>query len=239
MTDLSDSADEIAALRADNARLRRLLDEAGMGDSLRHAFRDTVALIRTILRQTAETAADAQSYAAHLEGRLDAIVRVRRRTDTFGEVELHSLISDELLVHGALEGERATIKGPRLLLRPKPAPIFALAIHELASNATEHGALGRPEGRVTVEWSVDTPENGQILVLRWQEGGIPCPPAPSRRGFGTAVLEDVLAYDLGARTSIVQQEDGLGCTILIPLSPRIGRVVADEEGEALQPGSVN
>src|SRR4051812_5020868 len=99
MTDPNGTADQFAALRADNARLRRLLDEAGMPDSLRHGLRNTLTMLRTIMRRSAENADDVDSYVAHLEGRLSALTRVQTITDAFGEADLHTLVSDELTVH--------------------------------------------------------------------------------------------------------------------------------------------
>lgn len=225
MTDPHDLTDRLAALESDNARLRRLLDEAGAHEGLRHGVRDTVALLREIIRQTAENAADVESYAAHLAGRLDAIVRVRGRVDAFGEADLHSVISDELAIHLVLEGERAMLAGPGIQLRPKPAQAFALAIHELASNAIEHGVLGGRDGHVDVTWQVQTAEAGQTLGLVWKEVGATGSIQPSRNGFGTAVLKELLVYHLSARTSLAYETDGLRCTITIPLTARVGRLV--------------
>lgn len=232
MTDPIDSADEIAALKADNARLRRLLDEVGMPDSLRHALRDTVTMLRTMLRRSAENAEDVESYAAHLDGRLVAITRVRTATEAFGEADLHTLISDELQSHLVREGERATLGGPRVRLRPKPAQVFAMAVHELTSNAVEHGAMALPHGRVDVRWSVQPAGSGAeasepILALDWKEAGGRGVTEPARSGFGTEMLTEMLAYDLGARAILAYEPDGLRCTLHLPLTGKVGRVVED------------
>src|SRR5690348_565693 len=121
MTDPRDLAERLTALEADNARLRRLLDEAGMPDSLRHGMRNTMAMVRTIMHRSAEGVADVETYVAHLDGRFGAVMRVQAATDAFGGADLHSLISDELMFHLVREGEQATIGGPRVRLRPKAA----------------------------------------------------------------------------------------------------------------------
>lgn len=236
MTEAFDPADRLAAVEADNARLRRLLDEAGLHDGLRHFLRDSVALLRVVIRRTSESAVDAASFAAHLEGRLDTLARIRDRTDTFGEAPLHSLVSDELMVHLAREGERAMLAGPRVHLRPKAAQVLALAMHELASNAVEHGALGRDLGRVGVTWRVGSHEAEPILVLTWKETGGRSA-EPSRRGFGTEVLKDMLAYDLRARVDLAYEADGLRCVIRIPLISRVGRLVEDDVTDDSEDGA--
>lgn len=238
MTDPSGTADQLTALRADNARLRRLLDEAGMPDSLRHGLRNTLTMLRTIMRRSAESADDVDSYVAHLEGRLSAITRVQTITDAFGEADMHTLISDELTVHLVREGERATIAGPRVRLRPKAALVFALALHELASNAVEHGSLSLAQGRVAVTWSVqpsreDADAGAPVLHLEWDETGGSGVVEPARRGFGTEVMKEMLAYDLGARATLTYEPNGLRCAIHLPLTTGIGRLLADERAAAV------
>lgn len=233
VTGPDDPTDRIVALEADNARLRRLLDEGGVPDGLRHALRDTVAMLRSIMRQSAGSREDVESYVAHLEGRLAAIMRMRAATDAFGEADLHGLISDELMFHGVREGERAELMGPVIRLRSKPAQVIALAVHELASNAIEHGALGGMQGRVQVAWRIDSGAIEPVLTLMWRETGGTRPAEPIRRGFGTMVLEEMPAYDLKARTVLTYEADGLRCTIDIPFTSQIGRVVEEAEDEAV------
>lgn len=230
-----DLKDELAASRADNARLRRLLDEAGVHEGLRHGLRDTVAMLRALMRRTAEDAEDVESYVAHLEGRLDVITRARARTDAFGEADLHTLVSDALFAHLVHEGERASLSGPTVRLRPKAAQALALAVHELASNAVEHGPLGDARGGVRVAWTVEPDPAGPVLALSWRETGGAITAAPRRRGFGTVVLEELLAYDLGARTVVAHEPDGLRCSVRLPLTVRVGCVVADEDDGTSEP----
>lgn len=227
---LEELKDRVAALEADNARLRRLLDETGAPDSLRHALRDTVATIRAMMRQSAGSREDVESYVAHLDGRLAAVMRMRDATDAFGEADLHGLVSDELMFHAVREGEQAILSGPAVRLRPKPAQVVALAVHELASNAVKYGALPLRPGRVSVTWSVQHPDDASrprepVLKLIWKETGGEGVTIPTRRGFGTQVLEEMLVYDLGARTTLTYEPDGLRCRIDLPLTRHVGRLV--------------
>ena len=220
--------DRLAAVEADNARLRRLLDEAGVPDNLRHALRDTVATVRTIMRRSAETSSDVDNFVAHLEGRLDSLMRINARTDAFGEADLHLLVADELMFHLVREGERAAIEGPALRLRPKAARALSLAIHELVSNAIEHGPLDAPAGAIDLRWVLEPEAGGPVLTLSWTErGGEIDPDAPVRHGFGREVLETMLAYELGAQTQLVFARTGLRCTISLPFTDRIGCVAED------------
>lgn len=228
MTLPNDVTDRLAALEADNARLRRLLDRTAVTDAFRHTLHDTVALLRTIVRRSSETAQDLEGFVAHLEARIDSLMRMRARTDAFGEADLHLLVSEELMVHLVREGERATIEGPPVRLRPHAAQTLALAMHELVSNAVEHGPLDSRDGSVSLNWHLEPGEGARWLVLTWQERGGVCPVAPKRRGFGRDVLKRMLADDLGARTTLVFAPAGLICTIRLPFTARLGRL--DEGG---------
>lgn len=89
--------------------------------------------------------------------------------------------------------DRVTIEGPSILLNSQAAQNFALAVHELATNAAKYGALSRPGGRVVIGWQVSKPNGYGQFTFNWQESGGPQVFAPARRGFGSAVLEQVMA----------------------------------------------
>jgi two-component sensor histidine kinase len=88
---------------------------------------------------------------------------------------------------------RTTIEGPSVALSPKAAQNFALAVHELATNAAKYGALSNLAGHVHVNWSVSQPNGTRLFTFRWQEHGGPLVAPPTRKGFGSAVLEQVMA----------------------------------------------
>ena len=88
---------------------------------------------------------------------------------------------------------RATIEGPTVMLSAKVAQNFALAVHELATNAAKYGALSNATGRVHIHWSVFKPNGHRLFVFRWQEQGGPPVTQPKQKGFGSAVLERVMA----------------------------------------------
>jgi len=225
----------IEELEAENRRLRRFLDEMGLPAELRHKVRNTLSMLRAIIRRSAETSDSVESYVAHLDGRLDALARVLNalmRSVPEG-IGLHSLVADELLVHLAREGEQVAISGPSLFLRPGAAEVLAMAIHELAVNAVEHGALTVPHGCIHVTWTLSQPVepagSRPRLTFVWEESGLAdLKPAPSHCGFGTEVLKRSLRYELKAETTLAFEPQGLRCTISLPLPTQI-TVIGDEE----------
>jgi two-component sensor histidine kinase len=91
---------------------------------------------------------------------------------------------------------------------------LAMGLHELATNAVKYGALSAPEGRVKINWQVaaqagERPE----LTLRWRELGGPKVLIPTRRGFGSRLIERGLAAELGGGAEMVFAPSGLQCVI--------------------------
>jgi two-component sensor histidine kinase len=97
-----------------------------------------------------------------------------------------------------------------------------MVIHELATNATKHGALSVPDGRVSVSWRLD--QAAGLLRLRWAEtGGPPVAGEPARHGFGSRVIETTIRGQLGGALSRDWQPTGLVCELAVPLQRAVGR----------------
>lgn len=229
MPENDSSTARIAELEADNKRLRRLLDQKDAPGELRHRLRNTVAMLRTIIRVSAQTERDLEGYSSHIEDRLDALARAQAAADEYGSVDIHRLIADELFHYGASEGGTVLLSGPDVELQPRAGQVFGLAVHELAVNAVEHGALGTSTGRISINWHVDADANGPSLTLTWKEYDTAAHLAKrSHEGFGTEVLTRTLPYELKANCTLLVEPDGLRCRISFPLPERIGRVVESE-----------
>jgi two-component sensor histidine kinase len=85
-------------------------------------------------------------------------------------------------------GPRAKVSGEFLMAGSSFAQMFALIVHELATNAIKHGALSSPHGEVAVSWSANHGEQEPTLHLRWQERGRPTVKPPAGTGFGTQLM---------------------------------------------------
>jgi len=137
-----------AALRESELRAQTLLAE------LQHRVRNTLAVVRSIARRTADNSTSVDSMLAHFQGRLDAFSRVQaaltRKPDA--GIDLTSLIEEEMVAHAARDGEQVQIDGPAVSLDAKTAERLSLAIHELATNAVKHGALTNGNGQVAISW---------------------------------------------------------------------------------------
>ena len=207
---------DVTAVTRAEERQRLLLAE------LQHRVRNTLGVVRSIARRSAETSSTVEEYASHLDGRLNAFARTQGLVtrDPEGGVDLEFLVVEELLAYNDREGEQMRVAGPMVRFQAKAAETFALAIHELATNALKYGALSRPDGRVEITWRLEKDRDPAMFLFQWRERGGPPVKPPPRKGFGTELLERTLAFELKGDTALAFDPAGLECSIAIPLSKR-------------------
>ena len=97
-----------------------------------------------------------------------------------------------------------------------------MLLQELATNAVKYGALSNATGEVRIAWETEPDTPGPRLHMRWEESGGPPVQTPSRRGFGTRLIERSLAHDLDGEVRIAFAPTGLVCTVTAPLGHRAG-----------------
>ena len=207
--------------RSDSARANRF--DALPSDRLfeqRLQVRSLLALMRAIVRGTAMTCA-AEDYAAQLSDRLDVISRVQEmlmRRPAVG-IDLLELVEDEFLAQRAPSLQITLIAAP-LLLQRRFALLMALAVHELTANAIQFGALRTPRGRLTTRWESNPVSTGWTL-FEWREEFSDARDAGISRGsegFGFRFIRNTLACEIGARTHLSLQPDGMICQIVFRAS---------------------
>jgi two-component sensor histidine kinase len=108
---------------------------------------------------------------------------------------------------------RLHMRGSNVRLSPRMALAFAMALQELATNAVKYGALSNAVGEVHIAWSVRHAGSERRLHLSWTESGGPAVEPPTRRGFGTRLIERSLAQDLDGDAKIQFAPTGVVCTV--------------------------
>jgi PAS domain S-box-containing protein len=193
-----------------------------------HRAKNALAVVQAALRLTPK--ADAASFARAIEGRVNALARAQTllAEGRWGGAPLRTLVEGELagfIAPGEASGKpRATLEGPRLMVAAEASQPLAMVLHELATNATKHGALSALGGIVRVSWMADPVE--EVLRLDWVETGGPAVAGmPSRLGFGSRVLEATLVQ-LGGSATPEWCPGGLAYRLRAPLS----RILADWHG---------
>jgi two-component system CheB/CheR fusion protein len=191
---------------------------------LQHRVKNILAVVRSLANRTAENAETLEDFLSHFEGRLGAMGRTQNilaRTAESG-VDLGELVHEELIGHAAHFDDQVDVHGPEIKLRPKPAEILGLAIHELATNAVKYGALSTRGGQIKVSWQVDERIGGPRLAIEWLESGVPViDRKPARSGFGRELIERGLPYELQANTALEFRQGGVRCIIELPLNDKI------------------
>jgi PAS domain S-box-containing protein len=187
-------------------------------DELNHRVKNTLAIVQAIVQQTFKSGGDPVAARRAFEGRLAALSEAHNllTREQWTPVSMTKVIGDAVAPHGDGQG-RFDLEGPDLTIPPKTAISVALAVHELATNAVKHGALSRPEGRVAIRWDRTGTPSVPRLYLVWTESGGPPVKAPTRRGFGTRMIERGLAAELGGSVKIEFAPEGLVCVVDAPL----------------------
>jgi len=190
-------------------------------NELNHRVKNTLATVQSIVAQTLRTAADPGQAKTDIESRLTSLSRVHDilTRESWEAADLSDIAAQALSPYRDLEGGRVQSGGPEVRLPPRMALAIAMALQELVTNAVKYGALSCGTGRVTIAWTVDHSCTPPRLQLRWVERGGPRVVPPTRRGFGTRLIERSLAAELGGGASIDFAHTGVRCILGVPLTP--------------------
>ncbi|MDI3308245.1 MAG: HWE histidine kinase domain-containing protein [Acetobacteraceae bacterium] len=216
-------------LRDIQERKRAEERQALLAREVDHRAKNALAVVQAAVRLT--RAEDVKGYVRALEGRIAALARAQTllAQDRWAGADLRALVRGELKPFLGGNRQRAVLDGPPMVLPPGAAQPLAMAVHELATNALKHGALSVEGGRVAVSWRAVGRAASRMLRLRWVEtGGPPVPGVPTRRGFGTRVVDATIRRQLGGTVSLAWEAQGLICDIELPLTraPGPGRGAA-------------
>ncbi|WP_066774664.1 HWE histidine kinase domain-containing protein [Croceicoccus mobilis] len=187
---------------------------------LNHRVRNILALIRALMGQSGREANSVAEFVKTLDSRVQSLARAHDQltTDQWGPARLTDLISTEASAYLSGETQRLVCTGPEVTITPNAFTVLALVIHELMTNAAKYGALS-DSGTVKVDWHLDDRED---LVINWSESGGPAVLPPTRKGFGTTVIQDSIPHELDGEAQISYKTAGLSARFVIP-----GRYVAD------------
>ena len=185
---------------------------------LAHRARNLLSLVDGIARQTAKAEDLPKAFVERFGDRLHALGAAYDLliTRDWTGVDLRPLVERQMASVMPADPSRVTIAGPALVVAPEAGQYLALALHELATNATKHGALARPEGTVDVTWRRTTgPDGAPLIELVWRERGTPLAP-PTRSGFGRLLLETLVARALRGEAGLEFSPEGLLWRVSFP-----------------------
>ncbi|MGH1571046.1 PAS domain S-box protein [Methylobacterium sp. P31] len=187
-------------------------------NELQHRSRNLLGVVTAVASRTVKQGGPVEAF----EERLQALGRVQALLSKGGSdtVEVGALVRAELAAHADGTRDRATALGPTVLLTARHVQNFALAVHELTTNAVKYGALKAETGRLDVTRDVALDQRGRRrLALSWIDSGVAIDPEKvTRRGYGTELIQEAMAYALEAKVDYALCEDGVRCRIEMPVS---------------------
>lgn len=175
---------DISEQRRREEHIRFIIDE------LSHRTKNLLTVVMAIANQTAQSAVTVKQYQARLLERLRAFAQchdILAKDDWHG-ASLHNLVKAQMRPFGGIASNRIHVEGPDLVLTANSIQYLGLALHELATNASKHGALSGRAGTVRIRWKAD----GGAIAIHWQELDGPLVKAPKRKGFGHVVIEQIV-----------------------------------------------
>ena len=222
-----DESDEVVQHFASFVDLTRQKKEQAqstmMINELNHRVKNTLATVQSIVRQALQNSSDPIVIRESIESRLFALSRSHDllTRENWEGAGLLDLIHEVLEPFGVANGraERFVIKGKNIRIPPNATLALGIAFHELATNAVKYGAFSNERGSILVSWGIEPVPGGNRLILHWQEKNGPAVLPPSRKGFGSRVIERGLAHELGGSVNLDYRANGVVCTINVP-APR-------------------
>ncbi len=183
---------------------------------LNHRVKNTLANVLSIISLTRRRAETLDGFADGLDGRIRALSATHDllTQSEWGATPIRSLVEAELAPYAENAEGILVMDGPDVELAPNDALSLGLAIHELATNAAKYGALSEAGGKVSICWSTLSEE---LAEIRWCEEGGPAVPQERSAGFGTNLIEKIVAHELRNPVELNFHPDGVSCTMVVPL----------------------
>ena len=206
---------DLTSFKAEQATCKLLIGE------LNHRVKNTLATVQSVVRQGLKAATDPAVIRESIESRIFALSRshdILSRENWKG-AGLHDLINASLEPFVVTDGrvERFNVEGCNLRLPAKAALAMGIVFHELATNAFKYGAFSNGSGTVSVSWKIESSQSGKRLLLHWREKDGPEVTPPTRKGFGSQVMERGLAHELHGEVHVNYASTGVVCTMNVPL----------------------
>jgi PAS domain S-box-containing protein len=185
-------------------------------NELSHRSKNLLTVVMAIAQQTGRHAGDVRQYHTRFAERLVALAQSHDLLvkDSWYGASFSDLVATQLKPFSEANYDRIDATGPRLILRPNAVQHLGLAFHELATNASKHGALSGAQGQVSIRWLIDAASDK--VRLRWRESGGPIVAPPKRRGFGHIVIEQIVPRALSGAGALNFAPEGVSWTFEFP-----------------------
>ena len=204
----------VAAVHRDMSENRAYKEHLGFTlRELSHRTKNLLAVVQGLARMIARRSDDIEEFEVRFRGCIQALAYCH---DLLVQHEWQGATLDELLrvqlaPFGGVDSRKISVQGPEVFLTPSAMQSLGLVLHELATNATKHGALSSPAGSVSISWTRDATEGARVV---WEEQGGPPVSEPSHKGFGQVVFERIGA-SLDGNIATEFRPEGFVCSVTI------------------------
>jgi two-component sensor histidine kinase len=210
-------ARQYEALQDHALRLREMTEhQRVLINELNHRVKNTLAIVQAMATQTLRTAATPELGGKAFTARLMALSGAHDilTRDNWEGADIAEIVGELARTHQAEGTRRFRIDGVSHRVAPRLALSLAMTLHELATNATKYGALSNDAGYVEIAWRVE-PGDEPTLSMRWQEVDGPPVAVPSRRGFGSRLIERQLGSEPGGTVAVRYEPGGVVCEMTV------------------------
>jgi two-component sensor histidine kinase len=183
---------------------------------LRHQSGNLFSQLLALFSQTAKNSKNIAELTAKYEARVLALANAHRLITEGGwkAAPLQEVLNTLLAPYV----DRISFAGPNVLLEPEPTFGLSMAVHELATNAGQHGSLSSRPGRVDVTWQVNRTAQGLTLLFEWKEREGPAPKRMRRPGFGSKLIAMMIERQLNGEVQQTFAPEGLNAKLVVPLT---------------------
>ena len=190
------------------------LQELVIGE-LHHRVKNTLAIVSAITSQSIKSASTLEEAGKTIGDRLRALgvaqdLLVHERWTGAG---CRTLVESAVKAFQSKGLDQFEIVGENIAISSGPAVSLSMVIHELCTNAVKYGALSVSGGLVLISWTAADDK----FKLHWKETEGPPVKEPSRRSFGSRLIEQALPGQLSGEARLRFEPDGLSCEVNIPL----------------------
>ncbi len=187
-------------------------------NELNHRVKNTLAIVQSLASQTLRPDGDPEQMKRVFEGRLFALSRAHDllTQGNWHDADLLDVVMQALSPF-CTDARRIAMRGPAVRIAATQIIDLSMALHELATNATKYGALSSTEGRISISWDVEARDGKPLLHLVWSEEGGPTVRQPTRRGFGSRLIERSFGREPDAKGVLDYRAEGLRCAISVCL----------------------
>jgi PAS domain S-box-containing protein len=189
--------------------------QRALNAELDHRVKNVLATVSATIAQTQEASTSRADFVTGLNSRINSLARTH---ELLSESSWRGALLAEIVRREVAPYARGNIEasGPSVTLKPEATQAAATVLHELTTNAAKYGALSNRTGRVSVRWRWAQDGSRDRLLIEWQETGGPAVLAPSRSGYGTTVIRELIPFELGGAAELSFAAEGTKCRLEIP-----------------------